>query len=160
MDDLERHFSTIFGEEAPTVTVPVLTFGNSPRTVPVVLRLVTEEQDNAVRAAVGKNATDEEKAAAWIREPLVHSLVSIDGLEVPDDAALRRRVLMRWHKPIIATLYAAYRDLDSAEMEAQQAVLRADPLPGADSGPSSAPREPGATADSPGAPSPTPAGTP
>lgn len=156
MDDLERHFSAVFGEEPPTLTVPVLTFGNSPRTVPVVLRLITAEQDDAVRAAVGQRATDEEKAAAWIREPLVHSIVSIDGLDVPADVAMRRRVLARWHNPIIAALYAGYRDLDTGELEAQRAILRADPPPGADSGPSSAPRAAGATADSPGDTSPIP----
>ena len=144
----------ILSRRPPETTAWVRLFPNSPEPTPFVLRLLSEEQDADMRRAIGALASQEEKEGAYIREPLVYGVATIDGQPVPDDLALRRKLFARLDKPIVATLYRAYQDLDSAELAAQQVIADAKNLPGADSGPSSAPKGPGPTDDSPLPPSP------
>lgn len=150
----EDILARIMRREPPQTTAWVKVFPNSPEPSPFVLRLLDEEQDDAMRAHIGAMASQEQKEGAYIREPLVYGVLSIDGTRVPDDLALRRKLFYRLDKPIIATLYRAYQDLDAAELAAQQVIADAKNPPGADSGPSSAPKGPGPTDDSPWPPSP------
>lgn len=154
-DDLDdRILDRILSREQPEITAWVKLFPNSPKPSPFVLRLLSEEQDNDMRKFIGALSSQEEKEGAYIREPLVYGVATIDGQTVPNDLTLRRKLFYRLDKPIIATLYRAYQDLDGAELAAQQAIAQAKNLPGADSGPSSAPKGPGPIDDSPLPPSP------
>ena len=147
-------FDRILSRRPPETTAWVKLFPNSPRLTPFVLRLLSEEQDDAMRAFIGALPTQEQKEGAYLREPLVYGVATIDGQPVADDPAFRRKLFYRLDKPIIGTLYEAYRDLDGAELAAQHAIAQAKNLPGADSGPSSAPKGPGPTDISPSPPSP------
>lgn len=151
--DEDELLARLFAEEPPTRTAHVQLFRNSPRPADVVLRLLLPAEARAVNAAVGRLASEEEKADAWITEQLADAIVSIDGKPWPADPAARRRAILApaFGKPVLAALYQAYRDLDADELAVQQAILDADPknLPGATSGPPSAPGAAGATGVSP-----------
>ena len=124
--DWDALLARITAETPPTTTVYLRLFRNSPEDgSPVVLRLLTGAQDELVRQAVGKLPNDDEKAGAWIREPLMHALVSIDGITVPEDLNQRQKLLAKLPSAVIAELFRAYQVLDADELAAQQAVVDA-----------------------------------
>lgn len=143
MTDWDALFDRITSEKPPETTVLVQLFANSPEPTPFVLRLLNEEQLRDVDRAVGALKTDEEKAHAWISEPIARAIVSIDGVIVPDDLAVRHKILSGRHQPLLATLFEAYQVLDAEESDAQRAIADAKNPRGATSGPLSAPTQPG-----------------
>ena len=141
----------LLAEEPPSVTAWLPVFPNSPEPAPWVVRLLGGDEDGALRKHIGALRSDEEKAAAWLREPFVFgALVSIDGVPVTGDEAYRRRLVNALGKARIAALFLAYRDLDRQEMETVGLVTDAPFLPGADFGPPSR-----ASGTAPGAASPS-----
>lgn len=136
-DDLAL-LDRIIAETPPEKTVFIRVFRNSPEPAPWVVRLLTGDEDAAMRRHIDQIAGEAEQAAAWLREPFVFgALVSIDGVPVPADREYRRRLVHALGDARIAALTLAYRDLDREELAAEQAALAAPFPPGAASGPRS-----------------------
>lgn len=122
--------------------------------VPFVLQLMEGEEPLAMIHHIASLPTKEEKDFAWIREPLVFGLRSVNGRALPPDIPARRKLVYGWVRPVVLHLVQAYNEMELEEEAALNAVEHSPNPSGATSGPSSAPVAAGPTVPSPSASSP------
>lgn len=151
-DALFRYFLHIFGDDHPKLPVYLRDKRDGGDGVPFVLRLLDEGEIEKVEARVGAFKYQEQKGPAWVREPLAAALVSINGLDVPENLDKRRELVRGWHRAIVQRLFQGYQLLEGEELAAYQIALDPKDFPGEDSGLSSSSGEFGESESSPSNP--------
>lgn len=134
----------VFGAQPITETLYLRAPDDEGAGIPVVVRDLDGVQTKLLEQAVNDRYPSEiERAGGWVWETLAHGLVSADGKAFPDDLDRRREIVMRWRQSATERLAQGYAAFQRAVLDSWVLVTTSPKSPGANAGPSSAPRAAG-----------------